>query len=866
MDKPYPVIKLIPPFGNLAGTVLRSGLEIWRSKTDKSSIIHVQAPAGYGKTITVLQLLENRKDTVRWLSVSRAISAKNVFWLAIIDLFKNDIPKQADTLKLQFESSETNHDSAVISLCNCLCLIQEECNLVIDDFHKLSGPTLEEFEIFLDSIPHNFRVWILTRHNPSLAMARYALNGRLFEFRPKDLRLGVSESTEVLRTFNANISVTDCENINNRVKGWPAGVKTIGLLISDTEDPVLFLKNILLKGTKLTEYLAAELLSSLDSPARKIITNSVFMNPATVASVASITPDIDKATCRLVFCNLEKQGFFVNRTGNEEDCFQFDAFFRELVQNYVLNNDPEHMEIIKNSISALLRESRTEEAALLSSEHGLYDQLAEIIISDTDNWFSPGRFIEFLELIETIPGSIRIKKPIINGLFIWTRTLVHQDLVLPENADQNETDDAERALVLAAKAYSSFYKKGSFKEFLNFYEKAVPLLDGKYPDILQILSFIHLGAIQWQGEPEKALRELLEYNRDDFYNSSAYLGILLDTNTSFILCDLLRTNEALGLISDARRRLITKFGSDEFSFRGLCWINEIRLKSWRETGDTLLHETNKAILLTESCGIDEIILLAHVYAAEITAVFSTDEAYYHIDRALHFAGSTPWGRMIVMAGAVKIACWYDSPEESKSRLFQMQSVENHGDIGAVIPVIAECWAFWHQGNIENSLQKIEECRKKYQLSPYQSLELRSLETMISGDESSLNSLVSECRDLGLSEWLQIRTSGKRKTGEQHPFSTLKQDASFKVLSDDEIRGLIDSAKTVSIHGYEEKFNGRELQILNLMSQGASNNEISEIIYISINTVRWYARQIFAKLDVRRRGEAAMEARKLGLLE
>jgi LuxR family maltose regulon positive regulatory protein len=50
-----------------------------------------------------------------------------------------------------------------------------------------------------------------------------------------------------------------------------------------------------------------------------------------------------------------------------------------------------------------------------------------------------------------------------------------------------------------------------------------------------------------------------------------------------------------------------------------------------------------------------------------------------------------------------------------------------------------------------------------------------------------------------------------------------------------------------------------------MARGASNTEIADTIYISVNTVRWYARQIYAKLGVRRRGEAAQAAWRYGLI-
>jgi LuxR family maltose regulon positive regulatory protein len=63
----------------------------------------------------------------------------------------------------------------------------------------------------------------------------------------------------------------------------------------------------------------------------------------------------------------------------------------------------------------------------------------------------------------------------------------------------------------------------------------------------------------------------------------------------------------------------------------------------------------------------------------------------------------------------------------------------------------------------------------------------------------------------------------------------------------------------------EPFNDRERQILRLMSAMLSNREIAEELYLSVNTVKWYARQIYEKLGVSNRREAVGHARELGLL-
>jgi LuxR family maltose regulon positive regulatory protein len=63
----------------------------------------------------------------------------------------------------------------------------------------------------------------------------------------------------------------------------------------------------------------------------------------------------------------------------------------------------------------------------------------------------------------------------------------------------------------------------------------------------------------------------------------------------------------------------------------------------------------------------------------------------------------------------------------------------------------------------------------------------------------------------------------------------------------------------------EPLSDRELQVLRLLATHLSNAEIGEQLFVSVNTVRFHARNIYAKLNVHARGDAVQRAKKLGLL-
>jgi predicted ATPase/DNA-binding CsgD family transcriptional regulator len=63
----------------------------------------------------------------------------------------------------------------------------------------------------------------------------------------------------------------------------------------------------------------------------------------------------------------------------------------------------------------------------------------------------------------------------------------------------------------------------------------------------------------------------------------------------------------------------------------------------------------------------------------------------------------------------------------------------------------------------------------------------------------------------------------------------------------------------------EPLTDREADVLALLVEGKTNREIAEVLVLSINTVKWYNRQIYGKLGVKNREGVAERARALGLV-
>jgi LuxR family maltose regulon positive regulatory protein len=69
----------------------------------------------------------------------------------------------------------------------------------------------------------------------------------------------------------------------------------------------------------------------------------------------------------------------------------------------------------------------------------------------------------------------------------------------------------------------------------------------------------------------------------------------------------------------------------------------------------------------------------------------------------------------------------------------------------------------------------------------------------------------------------------------------------------------------SVQPLVEPLSQRELEVLQLIAQGLSNDEISKRLFLALDTVKGHNRRIYDKLQVQRRTEAVARARELGLL-
>jgi len=62
-----------------------------------------------------------------------------------------------------------------------------------------------------------------------------------------------------------------------------------------------------------------------------------------------------------------------------------------------------------------------------------------------------------------------------------------------------------------------------------------------------------------------------------------------------------------------------------------------------------------------------------------------------------------------------------------------------------------------------------------------------------------------------------------------------------------------------------ELSNRELEVLQWMAKGLSNQEIGDKMFVSLNTIKTHSSNLFLKMDVKRRTQAVDQARQLGII-
>ena len=248
-------------------------LELFKKLRHKgnSQLILVSAAAGYGKSVTVSRWFEMSKAKHTWLSLgeedSDLITFLHYFLAAVERLFPDSCLK---TKALINSPVPCSRDEIAEKLINNLSEIEVPYHLILDDYGFLHDPDIHHVVnlILKYDIP-SLHLVVITRRDPPFNLTKLRGKGVLVEIRQTDLEFSYQETKSFLgKGITEEITDDDCLQFHRTLEGWPAGTRMVMLGIGHRVDVNGFLREMTGDTRDIRDYLMSEVLSQ-QSPAMR---------------------------------------------------------------------------------------------------------------------------------------------------------------------------------------------------------------------------------------------------------------------------------------------------------------------------------------------------------------------------------------------------------------------------------------------------------------------------------------------------------------------------------------------------------------------------------------------------------------------
>jgi LuxR family transcriptional regulator, maltose regulon positive regulatory protein len=194
----------------------------------------VAAPAGYGKTSLISQWLAETRMPAAWLSLDEADSDPRRFFSYLVAALQGVAPG-ACPITAALLTSERLPSPLVVadSLVDELGELPEGTTLVLDDYHLVDADALHQALLRLvEHLPQHIRLIVISRSDPPWPVARLRSRGLLSEVRGAALRFTTEETRSMLDLwFGGERAALLTERLQHYTDGWAAGLQLASLAL-----------------------------------------------------------------------------------------------------------------------------------------------------------------------------------------------------------------------------------------------------------------------------------------------------------------------------------------------------------------------------------------------------------------------------------------------------------------------------------------------------------------------------------------------------------------------------------------------------------------------------------------------------------
>ena len=151
--------------------------------------------------------------------------------------------------------------------------------LVLDDYHALEAPAIHRaLATLIEHLPAQLHLLIATRADPPLPLSRLRACRQLSELRAADLRFSVEEaSTFLTEVMGLALSEADIRALEARTEGWIAGLQLAALAMRDRSDLAGFISSFTGSNRFVMHYLAEEVFARQPSHIQTFLLHTAML-------------------------------------------------------------------------------------------------------------------------------------------------------------------------------------------------------------------------------------------------------------------------------------------------------------------------------------------------------------------------------------------------------------------------------------------------------------------------------------------------------------------------------------------------------------------------------------------------------------
>lgn len=875
----YPYTKFTIPLMQSTITVRKSLLsKIDHALSKKLTIIY--APAGYGKTTMVSSWIHNRnyKDKVLWITLDQREDSLYSFWHCItLGLYNQSGKEFVDCLKLFNAYSIYPIESIINLLVNSLVKIEKDILIVFDDFQNIkNNEILNSIKSFLNLIPNNTHVLLISRNKPKLVLSKLKIWDEVLELSINDLKFSVEEIKSFINNdLNLRLDDSEINELYDHTEGWITPIKLVATSLIHNPNKRGIVEHLTSSYKCLDEFLFDEIIQEYPTEIQEFILNTSLLDTMNV-SLCNYFMEINNSN--EILGMLLNNHLLIFKLDSSQNSFSYHGLFADILRNRM-----------QQKSTSLIKELYLRASIWHEKEGNIHDAIHYAIKSDnlehstrlveaySDRLLYGSDYFKLIQYVDALPNEV-LRKPLIllRYAIALTHTLKHgiPDTIIQEKGIDLEDDlySEYKAVILIFKATSKL-RQGNFMEALEYSKKSIEATnpESKFSGYIfynasRILTLCGLltQAANYMDEAIKLSEIQQDYNLLTLaiHHKSLILFLCLQLEASR---DVLI--KALDLITDENEVILMATAPIYLHLANLYYeFDDI---------NNALYFANKALknsLLRNDlgCAAQAYLLLARANCANNDIEKTKENLKLAAD--LFNKDTTDFYSYQYMATLVKIAVVIDDLDFAEE-LVQKSLI--------MIPYSIKFFYYLALAELLIGQKKYEEAIVI--IEKVDAIDLGDMKKIFS---MYINNQFAICY-YGLNEkdrfYYYINTLmemnkeiGFIRTPVEYGsimFEMLKDFIEMAESKNDELNiSTINYAKMLLTHfdlslKEEPKYANinlttREIEILNCLLSGATNQDIAEKLYLSINTVKKHLKNIFEKLKVKNRLQAVDLFKKL----